>query len=840
MWGKKKKYIPEQSGWRGPVAWKPPFYRRTWFSVLMILIILGAVGAFGAFMFYIQPMKDKAETFDLSKMHELEVASIVYDRNGKEMARIFIENRTPVSISDVPTSLIDALTAQEDSRFFQHKGVDFVGIFRAVYLNFKAGGVTQGASTITQQLARQSFNLLERKLSRKILEAFLATRIEKNFTKTEILEMYLNKVYFGAGFHGIQAASRGYFGKDVKDLTIEESATLCGLIKSPNRLSPIRHPEASIVSRNMVLGRMVEEGHITREEHDKLVRLPMRTTAQAGNPQLTYIFEDVRQEVSRLVGEDRASIGGFQIYTTIDPVLQSAAEEAVRNRLSQVEAQRGYEHQTFAQYKAIQSDFKKKLSAGTIDPATPQPRAEYLQGAALVMDNKDGSILAMVGGRDFLDSQFNRARSTSRPPTRPVGTAFLPIVYAAAFSRPDFFPGSQLEDAPIDNKRVMIGGFTGILGEWGTEAAESKWTMAGISARESLVNSRNATTVRLGEKVGLPAIKDFATKAGIKSPLKDYPSSYLGASEAYLDEMCLAYSIFPNAGTRPKSMHLIHRITDSADKVVFQINEDDENTVEAADPIACYQTHSCLVEALHRGTGSVAVSEFGLGPYLAGGKTGTHYEFKDLWFFGYTSAVTCGVWVGFDKAKPIYEGAFSNRIALPIWTDIMNATQKEHPAGDIPPPDTAERIELCQKSGMRATDFCYEKVKDANGEVKSVRHTYFEYMRPGTIYDSYCTVHVGDGQHPAMPFNAFSNPGFDMSIPPGATKYANIESVTMQGLTVLGTDPYGSVQPVLRAKPVNTTDDGTVVKKPEIVDPDPLQDGTAVLKLAPPPKLKIE
>ena len=386
----------------------------------------------------------------------------------------------------------------------------------------------------------------------------------------------------------------------------------------------------------------------------------------------------------------------------------------------------------------------------------------------------------------------------------------------------------------------MIGGFTGILGEWGTEAAESKWTMTGISARESLVNSRNATTVRLGEKVGLPALKEFCTQAGIRSPVKDYPSSYLGASEAKLDEMCLAYSIFPNGGERPKAMHLIHRITDSADKVVFQINEDDDNTVEAADPIACYQTHSCLVEALRRGTGSVAASEFGLGPYLAAGKTGTHYEFKDLWFFGYTSAVTCGVWVGFDKQKPIYEGAFSNRIALPVWADIMNATQKDHPAGDIAPPEGGERIELCQKSGMRATDFCYEKVKDANGEVKSVRHTYFEYMRPGTIYDSYCTVHVGDGQHPCAGINPFaSNPGIDMPLSAAGGKYASVEPVSMQGLTVLGADPYGSIQPVPRAKPV-TTDDGTIVKKPEIVDPDPSEDGTAILKLAPPPKLKIE
>lgn len=835
MWGDKSKSIPD-SGWRGPTRWKVPFYRRTWFSVLVVVLILVVAGAFTGFMLLVEPMRQKAETFDLSKMHDLEKASIIYDRNGGELARIFIENRTPVSISDVPAGLIDALTAQEDSRFFKHKGVDPQGLVRAFYWNARSQGVTQGASTITQQLARQSFNLLERTYKRKILEAFLALRIEKNFSKTEILEMYLNKIYFGGGFHGIQAAAKGYFGKDAKDLTIEESATLCGLIKSPNRLSPLRHPEASIEARNGVLRRMLDEGHVTQEQYVTLKSKPLITQPQSGNPQLSYIFEEVRQNIVKLVGDDRAGIGGFQIFTTIDPDLQRAAEESVRARLTQVESQQGYAHQTFAQYKKVLNDFKTKIGSGSINPATPRPKPEYLQGAALVMDNKDGSVLAMVGGRDFLDSQFNRALASSRP----VGTAFVPFVYAAAFSRREFFPGTQLEDQPINNQRVMIGGLTGILGEWGTEVMSPSWSRGNISARESLVNSRNATTVVLGEKVGLPAIKDLAQKAGIRSPVKDYPSSFLGASEAHLDEMCMAYSIFPNGGTRPKEMHLIHRVTDSEDNVVFQISEDAVNAVQTADPIACYQTHSCLVEALRRGTGSPAATEFGLGPYLAGGKTGTHYEFKDLWFFGYTSAVTCGVWVGFDKQKPIYEGAFSNRIALPIWTDVMNATQKNYPAGDIAPPDNAERVELCRTSGLRATDFCYEKIKDSKGEVKSVRNTYYEHMRSGSVFDSYCTVHGGEGISPGLGSTFLPGPSESPLLGVGSGQFASVEPVRMQGLTVIGTDPYQSVQPVPRASPVGGEPGGPIVKRPEIVDPDPVESAASVLKLAPPPKMKIE
>lgn len=824
-----------ESNWRGPVGWKVPFYRRTWFSALMVLVLLLGVAAFGVFMFLVQPLREKAETFNLEDIKQLEAASIVYDRNGGELARIYMLNRTPVPISEVPSHLIDALTAQEDSRFFQHRGVDYIGLIRALYLNFRAGEVTQGASTITQQLARQSFNLLERTYRRKILEAFVAIRIEKHYSKTEVLEMYLNRIYFGGGFYGIQAAARGYFGKDVKDLTIEESATLCGLIKSPNKLSPLRHPEEAVLARNLVLDRMVEEGHLTEEEAAVLKVKPLITAAQAADPRLSHVFEEVRLEVMKIVGEEKAAVGGFQIYTTIDSTLQKQAEESVRKRLNEVETNPNFEHQTYAQFKSTMSDFKAKLAAGAINPATPRPKPEYLQGAALVIDNKDGSILAMVGGRDFVDSQFNRALDSQRP----VGTAFVPFVYAAAFTKPEFFPGSQLEDAPLDNRRVMIGGLTGILGEWGTESEESRWTMSSISAREALVTSRNAATIRLGEQVGLTALKDLASKAGIASPLKDYPSSYLGASEAKLNEMCLAYSVFPNKGKRPRNAHLIHRVTDAAEKVIFQVGDEETSAVDVLDPFAAYQTHSCLVEALHRGTGSPAVTEFGLGKFLAGGKTGTHYEFKDLWFLGYTSSVTCGVWVGFDKQKPIYTGAFSNRIALPVWTDIINASQGGYPARDVPPPDGAERVELCRKSGMRATDFCYEKIKDASGEIKSVRSTYDEYLRPGSAFDSYCTVHTGEGvPSDVMTLAGFSTPAIE-ALHPDAAKFASVEPVRMQGLTILGADPYQSIQPVLRATPVNP--DGMTVKRPEIVDPEETNaPDTSPVKLAPPPKLKIE
>jgi penicillin-binding protein 1A len=824
--------------WRGEAGLKLPFYRRGWFSALVALFILGLVAAFGVYSVVVAPLRRDAETFDLEELKKLESASIIYDRNGDEMARLYVLNRTPVPITDVPQHFIDALVAQEDSRFFKHDGVDYIGLMRAVWLNLQAGEVTQGASTITQQLARQTFKLLEKSYKRKILEAFIAQRIEKQFSKPEILELYLNRIFFGANFYGVQAAARGYFGKDVKELTIEESATIVGLIKSPNNIQPVKHPQRALKERNYVLERMAIEGTLTPEDAEKIKLKPLITAPQSSDPRLSYVFDAVRREVVDLVGEERASIGGFRIFTSIDQDLQKTAETALNKHLAEVEKRPGYEHQTFDQFRAIISDYRGRLKRGEIDPATPRPKAEYLQGAALMIDNKDGSILAMVGGRDFGDSQFNRATDGLRP----VGTAFTPLVYAAAFSSPGVYPGTKVDDAPLDNRRVMIGGLTGILGEWGAEVDNPKWSQAPMSSREALVMGRNSATVRLGERVGVPMVKQVAQKAGVTSEMRDYPSTFLGASEAKLSEMCLAYSNFPTLGSRPQKLHLIQRITDSNEKAVFQIAESALQSVQSMDPIAAYQTHTCLVDALHRGTGSPAVTDYKLGDFVAGGKTGTHYEFKDLWFLGYTSSVTCGVWAGFDKQKTIFPGAFSNRILLPAWVDMVNASTTRFVPREITPPQVAERVEICQRSGMRATDYCYEKVKGPDGREKSVRATYFEYIRPGTPLEGFCTAHTGEGLPKEIAQFQHQNTFGSVEAAPmiaDAAKWVHIEPVRMQALTVIGEDPYNSEQAVPRARPVN--DDGSPIRKAIPVDAvNNEKDDSPALKLAPPPPMKID
>jgi penicillin-binding protein 1A len=824
--------------WRGEAGLKLPFYRRGWFSALVALFVLGLVAVFGFYSVVVAPLRRNAEKFDLEELKKLESASIIYDRNGDEMARLYVLNRTPVPITDVPQHFIDALVAQEDSRFFKHDGVDYIGLGRAVKENIIAGEVTQGASTITQQLARQTFKLLEKSYKRKILEAFIAQRIEKQFSKAEILELYLNRIFFGASFYGVQAASRGYFGKDAKELSIEESATIAGLIKSPNNIQPLKHLQRALKERNYVLDRMAIEGTLTTEEAEKIKLKPLITAPQSSDPRLSYVFDAVRREVVDLVGEERASVGGFRIFTSIDQDLQKTAETALSKHIAEVEKRPGYEHQTLAQFRAIISDYRGRLKRGEIDPTTPRPKPEYLQVAALMIDNKDGGILAMVGGRDFGDSQFNRAADGLRP----VGTAFTPLVYAAAFSSLGIYPGTKVDDAPLDNRRVMIGGLTGILGEWGAEVDNPKWSQAPMSSREALVQGRNSATVRLGERVGVPMLKQVAQKAGVSSEMRDYPSTFLGASEARLSEMCLAYSNFPTLGSRPQKLHLVQRITDSNEKAVFQIAESALQSVQSMDPIAAYQTHTCLVDALHRGTGSPAVMDYKLGDFVAGGKTGTHYEFKDLWFLGYTSSVTCGVWAGFDKQKTIFPGAFSNRILLPAWVDLVNASTTRFVPREITPPQVAERVEICQRSGMRATDYCYEKVKGADGREKSVRATYFEFIRPGTPLEGFCNAHAGEGLPKEIAQFQHQNIFGSVEAAPmiaDAAKWIHIEPVRMQALTVIGEDPYNAEQAVPRARPLN--DDGTPIRKAIPVDAvNEERDDSPAVKLAPPPPMKID
>ncbi len=752
--------------------------------------------------FYAKPRQELAETFNMSEIDDLEVASIILDRHGEEIGRIFVQNREPIPIGEVSPNFIKAILAAEDARFYVHDGVDYLGVIRAVWLNIKAGEVTQGASTITQQLARNAFNLKERSLSRKVTEAFLARRIEREIDdKDKILELYLNRIYFGSGFYGIAAAAKGYFGKEAKDLTVPESAVLAGVIRNPYYRSPFNYPEAAKNTRDYVMKRMYEEDLLNKDQYEAFVEEPVVTvprTSAFGKSK--YVYERVRQQVIELIGYERASEGGFIIHTSIDNRVQLAAEESLASQLDSLETRPGYPHQTRDVYKEVKKNFLESAAEG----ARP-PEPAYLQGAALMIDNETGGIVALVGGRDFNDSMFDRTTMARRPP----GTAFTPFVYAAAFEK-GLFPGSLVEDSPMDNKQVQIGGESGILGEWGTER-ESIYE-GEITARRALALSRNAATVRLGTRTGLENVVNLAKKAGLRffGDIQKFNATLLGKSETSLEEMCLAYSIFPNQGHHPAGIHIISSIENAEGEKIYAPKF--ENGAERAiDAHTAYQVSSVLSEALKSGTGRLAYERYGLGDFPVAGKTGTEYGFTDNWFVGFTSEVTCAVWAGFDQPGIIYPGAFSSETVLPVWTVMMNQAAETFTPAPFTPPGDAVKVEICSVSGQLATDACYEVEQDG-GTTRQRRSTYIEYLRPGTEVTAVCEKHGGPGAVPRTGPSLGPDRNLTMGEEGGALRaqpFMKSDPIVPVGPTVVGIDPYQSLAPVLRAQ--------VVVAKPALV-----------------------
>lgn len=767
-------------------------------KIFVAFFVLGVIAALTGLIFvyfYAKPRQDLAETFDLSEIDDLEVASVILDRHGEEIGRIFVQNREPISIEEVSPNFVRALLAAEDARFYVHDGVDYVGVLRAVWLNLKAREVTQGASTVTQQLARNAFNLKERSLSRKVTEAFLARRIEREFNKDQILELYLNRIYFGSGFYGISAAAKGYFGKEAKDLTVPESAVLAGVIRNPYYRSPFNFPDAAKNTRNYVLKRMYEEDLLQKADYKKFIEEPLVTaTRTSAFGQSKYVYERVRQQVIQLIGYERASEGGFQIHTTIDNGVQMAAEKKLVAQLDQIETRGGYPHQTRDIYKVVKKNFLESAAEG----AQPPP-PEYLQGAALMIDNVTGGIIALVGGRDFNDSMYDRTTQARRPP----GTAFTPFVYATAFEN-GLYPGSLVEDTPMDNKQVQIGGEAGILGEWGTES-ESIYE-GEITARRALAMSRNAATVRVGARVGLEKVVTLAKEAGItfQGDIQNFNATLLGKSETTMEEVCLAYSIFPNKGSHPREIHIISSIEDSTGKSIYapEVGMSPERPIDA---FTAYQISSVLSDALKSGTGKKAYEEYGLKSFPAAGKTGTEYGFTDNWFVGFTSEVTCAVWAGFDQPQTIYPGAFSSETVLPVWADMMNEAAESFEPLAFEPPSTAVKVEICSLSGQLATDACYE-VEQNGASTLQRRSTYMEYLRPGTEVTAICEVHGGPGAIPRTGPSRAPDRSLTLRDEGGALRAqplaATADPIVPVGPTVVGLDPYQSLAPVLRAQVV--------------------------------------
>ena len=769
---------------------KKPFFRRSWVKFSLLALVLLSLGGYIGAQLLLKPFREKAATYDLSLLGKLEESSIVFDRNGKELGRLATENRQLVAYGDIPLHFIEALIATEDSRFWEHHGVDWKGVARASFWNTIQGQNRQGASTITQQLARQTFREYAKTLDRKITEVYLAERIELVHTKPQILELYLNRIYLGSGFHGIGAAAQGYFSKDVKDLTLEDSAIIVGLIKNPSRYSPISgQKELTLRERNEVYDRMVVTHKLTSEAAAALKIKPLAVNPSENIRAFGYLQQEVINEVETILeqqGYEGIGGKGFKIHTTVDSVIQRAAEASMTARLAAIEALPDYPkapgRETPAQFAKILADLR---AAG--NPAVKAPTPAYLQGAAIVIDNKTGAVLGMVGGREFKESQFNRVTLSKRP----AGTVFTPFVYATAFEGQQF-PGSRLVDKQMDNTRIMIGATTGTLGEWGMETLQGVHE-GEISLRQAFAEGKNNSAARLGLDLGSDKVRDFAKRAGL-GDLGGDPSMLLGRSEVSVRDLALAYTTFANAGVRPASTSLVTRIENAAGQPVYVRPANSYQQVRVTDPVTAWMVHSCLEDALAVGTGAPAV-EYGLKDFPAAGKTGTHSKSTDLWFAGYTPDVTCVVWTGLDRKETVYPDAFSNRVALPVWTDIMNATRLHFPGTAFPAPAGIQQVELCTVSGKLATEACLELRPDPADPTRNklFKSSYLEYIRSGFRLTQLCDFHSkSNGNEP---------PRIQIEEPPviGASGGIGVSPdaeeavpVRLKAPTVLGKDPYES------------------------------------------------
>lgn len=621
-----------------------------------------------------------ASSFDLKEIQEMSERSTVFDMDGKVYSRLQGENRVTVKLAQVSPYFIKALLSREDSRFYDHHGVDPFGILRAIFKNLTHGSAKEGASTLTQQLARNSYpeGLGARKsIHRKVLEAFVSVRIEQNYSKDQILEFYVNRIYFGSTVYGIETASQTYFGKHASDLTLSEAALIAGLIRAPSYFSPLKNLKGATRERDTVLRRMAKLGKISEDEAAKAKAAPVvLAKKRPASAQDNYAMDMVRREMEELLSDEQRQDGGMKIYTTLDPALQKTAESAIDVELTKVESRPGYKHPR-------KSEFSAQAKAEEQD--TP-----YLQGALVVIDNRSGGIRAIVGGRDFSESKYNRAIAAKA--TRQIGSTFKPFVYAAAFDK-GLLPGTAIDDGPIARGEVRQ------AANWAPENSDG--TYKGVMrAEEGLIQSRNTMSVRIGERAGMNEIARVAAAVGIEN-MPRLPAIYLGAFESNVADLTAAYTVFANNGVRKQS-YIIERIDDAAGETIYRAAHIQS---KALDPGVAWLLTSTMIKVLERGTAAAAKTLGFARP--AAGKTGTTNDFKDAWFVGYTTSLTCGVWVGLDKPETIMQKGYGSALALPIWVDIMKAASAQrYPASNFQPPAPLRRVTVCSVSNQLATSGC--------------------------------------------------------------------------------------------------------------------------------------
>ena len=677
----------------------------------------------------------------------------IFDQSGETLAELSIEKRALLPLFKIPVDLQNAVIAVEDDQFFKHWGLSPRGILRAFVRNVMARRVVQGASTITQQLAKQIFLKPERKISRKLREILLAVQIERNFSKPEILQFYLNQVYFGEGAYGAQAAARNYFGKEIGELTLADCALLAGLIRAPRANSPFYKPDNARKRRSVVLLRMVEEGMISKAEREAAESQPVPLAKPIGvGSQAPYFVDHVRRRLEFKYTTAAVWRGGLKVSTTLDLPTQKQAEEVMTRALDEFDVKAATEHaKKMREYEA---------SGESLPPDVSTSPPAKIQGAFVLMDVRTGAIRAMIGGRESI---FNRVTQAKRQP----GSTFKPFVWAAALGA-GMTAASLIDDTPLafyfDGRdwRLLEGATDQYSINLATQPFAASpdfkiWVpnnfdgkfMGRVTLRRAIAQSRNISAINLITQIGPPLVAEIAHRAGIRSDLEPAPALALGSSVVTPLEMANAFATFANGGISV-TPYTIETVEDATGK---QLEAHVPSDREAMTPQLAYLVTNVLKAVVQGGTG---VRARALGRPLAG-KTGTSNDNRDLWFVGYTPDFVAVAWMGYDDFTSLGRKDWTGgSTVVPWWTEIMTAALKDAPKRDFPVPPGIVFAAIDAETGLLYQPTCPKKNK------------LLEAFQQGTAPTAYCEV---DHDRPvAGQVDAAVAPdGTGTVLPPGST-----------------------------------------------------------------------
>ncbi len=658
--------------------------RRLRNSVLVLaslcLILIGIL-VYRTYLIY------RSELPSFEQLHNIEpsLSTRIYDRNGTLLKEFYTENRALTPLRDYPPHLVRMLLASEDRKFYDHWGIDLRRVGIVAVNNLLKWRITGGASTVTQQVARMLFLNRRQTLERKIKEALTAIKLERTYSKEEILEMYLNQHYFGRGTYGVAAAARLYFDKKVSELDYSDCAILIGMLKGPNVNSPLNNPDKALKARNRVLYSCYSAGEINRYQFDSLKAEPLIISPPEEEVgKAPYFTETIRQYIQGKYGENVLYSGGLKVFTSLDADLQLAAESSLYKKIDSLRAR-------------IERTYSLGNTAYTIN--LPDTVDEYgdsiraykkVQGAFIALDNTNGDVLAMIGGRSFEETELNRSWQSPRQ----AGSVFKPFVYTACIDN-----GFRTTDIVDDNPIVLdIPGAK----QWRPHNFDNKF-MGPIPLRSAIKLSRNLATIRLLLKISPQEAIFYARRMGLTTRLDPVPSLAIGVSDVRLIEMVSAFSVFPNKGIHIP-YRMIHRIVDRYGKVL------EDNTAIQKEEVLSAQTAYIMVDLMrsvvNEGTGRRSRWMGFTRP--AGGKTGTSNHFCDNWFIGYTPQITAGVWIGFDDRTSLGRNQDGAKNGVPVWTEFMIAAHDSLPIADFEEPEGIVRLDICLESGEIATDRCLE------------------------------------------------------------------------------------------------------------------------------------